>query len=128
VQTIVLCKLAKFPMPKMKPYHSFAEWKKDQSEKNQKLITSLERLIKKHSSHLVQSVKWGQGCFLNDDKPIMYIHAESEYIQLGFYNGSALVDPAGVLEGKGKYIRFVIIKSNKDVQKDILSALIHQVV
>lgn len=115
-------------MPKMKQHDSFAEWKKDQSKVNQKLISSLEKLIQTISPNLIKSVKWGQGCFINIDKAIMYIHTEPDYIQLGFYNGSSLNDPLKLLKGKGKYIRFIIIKNNTDINIKTFTALINQVV
>ena len=84
-------------MAKMKKYDSFIDWKDDQSNENKILISSLQKLIKRVAPQLTLSVKWGQGCFLDVDRHVMYIHAASNYIQLGFYSGSSLKDPAGLL-------------------------------
>ncbi|HEX2879192.1 MAG TPA: DUF1801 domain-containing protein [Polyangiaceae bacterium] len=111
----------------MKAYASFAEWKKDQSAKHQRLVGALQRMIKGVAPHLVTTVKWGQGCFVDGDEPKLYIHAEPDHLQLGFYRGASLKDPAKLLAGKGKYVRHVKIRTPKDIDALALSRLIVQV-
>lgn len=111
----------------MKAYDSFSAWKEDQSEANQKMISKLQELIADIAPHFSTTVKWGQGCWVDDNKPKAFIHAEDDHVQLGFYNGSTLHDPQGVLSGKGKYIRFVRIYSTKDIDTAGLAALIGQI-
>jgi len=113
---------------KMKSYESFSDWKKDQSAKNQKLINSLQRLIKKIAPHLTTTVKWGQGCWVDNDKPKIYIHTEADHVQFGFYSGSSLKDSYKLLAGKGKYVRFIKIYSPEDINPKAFSDLIKQVV
>jgi len=43
---------------------------------------------------------------------------------VGFYNGAALPDPAGLLQGSGKRMRHVKLKLNEDIDEDALSTLI----
>ncbi len=112
----------------MKAYESFSEWKKAQSTRNQKFISQLERVVKKAAPHLTTFVKWGQGCWIEGVQPKMYIHAEDDHVQFGFYNGSSLKDPHGLLSGNGKYVRFVKILSAKDIDQKRFTALIAQVV
>jgi len=111
----------------MKAYESFSEWKNDQLDKNQKLITALQRLIKKTAPHFTTTVKWGQGCWVNENKPRVYIHAEDDGVQLGFYNGSSLKDPQDLLEGQGKFVRFIRIHTSKDIDAKAFADLILQV-
>jgi len=40
-----------------------------------------------------------------------YIAPQRNYVNLGFYHGVALKDPAGLLEGAGKRLRHIKIKS-----------------
>ena len=115
-------------MPKMKQYDSFAAWKRDQSAKHKRLIGALERVVLAAAPHLTRTVKWGQGCFADDGRHKVYIHAADDHVQLGFYAGSTLDDPEGVLEGSGKYVRHVKVRSGKDVDPDVLAGLIRQVV
>ncbi len=110
----------------MKAYGSYDEWKKDQSSGNKKLITTLETIVADCAPHLQQSVKWGQGCWIDHKGPKLYIHAEPDHVQLGFYAGSTLKDPEHILQGKGKYVRFVRVFDAEDIDKQAVKALIRQ--
>lgn len=120
-------KKSKRPM-KMKAYASFSAWKKDQTAKNQRLITALTRIVEATDADLERAVKWGQGCWIKGDAPRVYIHAEPDHVQIGFYRGSALSDPSGILEGKGQYVRFVRISGTADIDQKALTRLIKQVI
>jgi hypothetical protein len=45
-----------------------------------------------------------------------YIAPQSNYVNLGFYHGGALKDPSGLLEGAGKRLRHVKIKSMSEAK------------
>lgn len=113
---------------KMKAYGSFSDWKDDQSEENKSIISELQKLIHTTAPHLATTVKWGQGCWTESGTPKIYIHAENDHVQLGFYNGSSLRDPQGLLSGNGKYVRFVKVHSMEEVDPGALSELIMQAV
>ena len=53
-----------------------------------------------------------------------YIMPKRGYINLGFYQGALLADPAGILEGTGKGLRHVKIRSLADVNRPSVRALI----
>jgi hypothetical protein len=46
-----------------------------------------------------------------------YIAPQRNYVNLGFYHGAALEDPTGLLEGAGKRLRHVKIRSVADAGK-----------
>lgn len=112
---------------KMKAYGSFTEWKQDQTKDNQKLINALARIVKKTAPNFTPFVKWGQGCWVLGDTPKVYIHAEADHVQMGFYAGSKLKDPRKLLVGKGKYVRHVKIYSTNDIPSEALTRFIKQV-
>lgn len=112
----------------MKAYDSFSAWKADQSEANQEMISKLQKLIADIAPHFSTTVKWGQGCWVDGNTPKVFVHAEDDHVQLGFYNGSTLSDPQGLLSGTGKYVRFVRIYGNEDIDTAQLSAFIDQVI
>jgi hypothetical protein len=116
------------PPHKMKAYASFAEWKRDQSPRNQRLITALAKIVKETASGLTQTVKWGQGCWALEGAPKVYIHTEPDHVQFGFYAGASLEDPEGLLVGSGKYVRHVKVFTAKDLDREALAALLEQVV
>ena len=90
---------------KMKTYSSFDDYLKDQSLKNQAIIRALRRFVKRIEPGLSEAVKWGNGCWVGSNGPVAYVYAAAEYVQFGFFHGSALHDPRGLLEGNGKYVR-----------------------
>ena len=53
-----------------------------------------------------------------------YIMPKRGYINLGFYQGALLSDPAGLLEGTGKGLRHVKIRSLADANRPPVRALI----
>lgn len=53
-----------------------------------------------------------------------YIMPKSAYVNLGFYNGAALADPAGLIEGTGKRLRHVKVHSSDEVGQPALLQLI----
>ncbi len=53
-----------------------------------------------------------------------YIMPKAAYVNLGFYNGAALVDPDGLIEGTGKRLRHVKVRSSEDVAQPALCRLI----
>lgn len=112
---------------KMKAYASFAEWKRDQSAANKRLITALSRIVKETAPEFTPSVKWGQGCWTLDGTPKIYIHAEPDHLHFGFFAGATLKDPEGLLVGSGKHVRHVKVFRQKDLPRAALEALILQV-
>ena len=112
---------------KMKAYASFADWKRDQSPTNQRVIAALSGLVKKAAPEFTQTVKWGQGCWTLGDAPKVYIHAEPDHVQFGFYAGSTLKDPEGLLAGRGKHVRHVKVLTTRGLALTALVALVQQV-
>ncbi|TCS13189.1 DUF1801 domain-containing protein [Caulobacter sp. BK020] len=58
------------------------------------------------------------------DAAFAYVDAFSAHVNLGFFHGAALDDPAGLLEGAGKRMRHVKIRWGLPVDADALNALI----
>lgn len=112
----------------MQAYASYGEWRRDQSPRNQRLISTLAKLLAATAPDLTATVKWGQGCWTLDGSPRVYMHAEPDHIQFGFFAGATLDDPERLLVGKGKHVRHVKVFRPGDIQTDALTALIRQVV
>lgn len=55
-----------------------------------------------------------------------YIMPFAAHVNLGFFYGADLDDPAGLLEGTGKGLRHVKIRSVEDVKKPALRKLVAQ--
>ena len=55
-----------------------------------------------------------------------YIAVQKEYCNLGFYYGAELDDPDGLLEGPGKLLRHIKIRSEADIARPALRALLEE--
>jgi hypothetical protein len=47
-------------------------------------------------------------------------------VQFGFFNGSALEDPKGLLEGKGRYVRHTKVHDPSGIDRRAFAALLRQ--
>src|SRR5690349_365341 len=102
---------------KMKKYASFGEYLDDQPPKNRTIVRAIRRFVKRVQPGLVESVKWGNGCWVKGKLPICYVYSATEYVQFGFIRGSALKDPKGLLEGKGQYVRYIKLRKSSDIDE-----------
>jgi hypothetical protein len=113
-------------MKGMKSYSSFDEYLKDQSTKNQAIIRRLRRFVKRVEPGLTEAVKWGNGCWIGIKGPVAYVYSAPDYVQFGFFRGSSLNDPRGLLEGKGKYVRHAKVRESSAVDEQSFAALLRQ--
>lgn len=58
------------------------------------------------------------------DAAFAYVGVYTKHVNVGFFNGAALPDPAGLLEGTGKRGRHVKLRPGQDVDAAALAALI----
>lgn len=75
---------------------------------------------------LQESVKWGNGCWVQGKAPVAYVYSASDYVQFGFFGGSALDDPKGLLEGKGRFVRHIKVRKRSDIDERVFEALLRQ--
>jgi hypothetical protein len=55
-----------------------------------------------------------------------YVQPHKSWVNLGFYKGANLDDPNGLLEGAGKLLRHIKIRSLEDINQPGIRALIKQ--
>jgi hypothetical protein len=111
---------------KMKSYQSFDEYLKDQSPKNQAIIRGLRRLVKRVEPGLSEAVKWGNGCWIGEKGPVAFVYSAEGNVQFGFFSGSSLKDPKGLLEGKGRYVRHTKVHTPSEIDERAFAALLRQ--
>jgi len=58
------------------------------------------------------------------DAAFGYVNVFTSHVSVGFFQGSALPDPAGLLEGDGKFMRHVKLRPGKTVNEGALARLI----
>jgi len=58
------------------------------------------------------------------DAAFGYVNSFKSHVSVGFFNGAALEDPAGLLEGSGKRMRHVKLTLSREIDDAALEALI----
>ena len=58
------------------------------------------------------------------DAAFAYVNAFTAHVNVGFFCGAGLADPAGLLEGTGRYMRHVKVTPGGDVDAEALMGLI----
>ena len=66
----------------------------------------------------------GQPTVCVDGAAFAYVDVFTSHVNVGFFQGAALPDPAGILEGTGKFMRHVKIRPGLEVNTAALSTLI----
>jgi hypothetical protein len=59
-----------------------------------------------------------------EDAPFGYVNAFKSHVNVGFFQGAALADPAGLLEGSGKRMRHVKLSPGRPLNAAALGDLI----
>ena len=59
-----------------------------------------------------------------DDAAFGYVNAFTAHVNVGFFRGADLADPAGLLEGAGKFMRHVKIRPDRDCNPTALRKLV----
>jgi len=57
-----------------------------------------------------------------------YIAVQSSHINLGFYHGTSLADPTGLLEGTGKELRHIKIHDLASAERATVASLLRQAI
>jgi hypothetical protein len=62
-------------------------------------------------------------CF--GDAPFAYVNVFTSHVNVGFFQGASLPDPAHLLQGAGKFMRHVKLKPGAATDAAALTTLIH---
>jgi hypothetical protein len=111
---------------KMKAYASFDQYLAGQAPRNRDVIRALRKFVKRVAPQLQESVKWGNGCWVQGKVPVAYVYSAPDHVQFGFFGGSALKDPSGLLKGEGKFVRHIKVRKRSDSGEKKFGTLLRQ--
>ena len=98
---------------------SLTGWKKEVAEE-------LRKIIRGASRELTEEVKWGWPCYTADGKKICGFMDMKETVNFVLYLGAELDDARGLIEGTGKSMRHVKLRSSSDIRKPAFTKFIKQ--
>jgi hypothetical protein len=90
----------------------------------QEIANQLRLFVKKTLPQSKEGINPWRIPIFESNGPICYYMAGKNHITLGFIRGTSLPDPEGLLEGTGKNLRHVKIKSTDDLMRKGLRELL----
>jgi len=97
---------------------------KDENPALQKVVRGLRNLVKASVPRTKISINsWGIPTFEAKD-PFCFYMVGKNHVTFGFHYGTSLEDPEGLLEGTGKNLRHVKLRSVEDLEKKGLKELV----
>ena len=98
---------------------SLTDWKKDVAEELREVISTASR-------ELTEEVKWGFPCYTADGKCVCGFMAMKDSVNFVLYQGANLDDPSGLIEGTGKSMRHVKLRSLQDLRRPTFTKFIKE--
>ena len=92
-------------------------------EDRKEIVKALRSIILSVDPSLNESLKWKQPVY-SKKGDICYIFPTGGHVNLGFYRAIELKDPKGLLEGTGKKLRHIKIRSLEDIDKEYFWELV----
>jgi hypothetical protein len=89
------------------------------------LARALRDLVTTAVPHAAESIKWGHLTY-QAEAPFCYIKAFPRHVNLGFWRGAALDDPAGIVRISGQQMGRVRVISPVDIAPEVLMDLVRQ--
>ncbi len=107
---------------------SFDDWLVEVDTRLRPLAVELRRMFLEAGLDLRESIKWGNP-FFEKKVRIFYIASQADkYVTLGLWQGALLPNPDGLIEGTGKRMRHVKLRSVEDLEAPALGGIIRQAV
>ena len=90
------------------------------------LARALRALIRQAIPKASESIKWGMPVY-ETSKLVCAVRPSEDYVALQFYSsGTTLADSDGLLEGTGKRMRHVKIRTRADIKEALFTSWIRQ--
>ncbi len=89
------------------------------------VVEALLALVREQVPDAEEAIKWSQPVFSRGG-PFCYIKHAKNHVNLGFWWGVKLDDPAGALEGTGDKMRHVKVRGLEEIDPAVLGDLIRK--
>jgi hypothetical protein len=112
-------------MPSKRPQQkSGNRFVRDDNPALRPVVRGVKELVKRIAPESRETLNsWGVPTF-EDKGPFCIYMVGKNHVTLGFHSGALLEDPAGILEGTGKNIRHVKLRTKEDLERPEVAALI----
>ena len=101
-----------------------ATWMKEQPPELRAIARQWFDVIRACGDDVRELIHDDQPTACVSDAAFAYVDAFTAHVNVGFFHGARLADPAGLLEGQGKHMRHVKLRPGRDIDAPALTALI----
>ena len=99
---------------------AFDDWRTDAMKR-------LREVVKEGAPHSAVGIKWAQPVW-EWNGPMIWMKAYPKHVNIGFWRGTEMDDPSGVLQGDGERMRHIKITTVGEIPADALRDLVKQAV
>jgi len=92
------------------------------------VVAELRKLVRTIAPNLAEEMKYGMPSYTKENHTVVYIMPAADHVNLGFYDGVELDDPKKLLEGTGKRLRHVKVRTLPEAKSPALLALLEEAV
>jgi hypothetical protein len=89
------------------------------ADQQKKIMEIVRQLIHENAGQVQEEFKWSRPVF-RKERDFAYLKTAKAYVTLGFFNFQKLEDPGKLLEGTGKDMRHIKLKSVDSIDKELL--------
>jgi hypothetical protein len=108
---------------------TIAQWTARQDPALRPVVDAIRPLVKRVLPHFAEYVdrsgviRYGRTTAARDC--LVYLTGHRDHVNLGFFHGADLPDPTGILEGTGKQIRHITLRTVADARRPAVRAVLH---
>ena len=102
-------------------------WMWEQDPSLRQIAEALRDIVLSTEPDLKESIKWSQPVYAKRGN-VFYLAATQEYVSLGFFKGARLTDPERKIEGTGKSMRHVKVRSLEDIDTGQIRSWVREAV
>jgi hypothetical protein len=90
-------------------------------------VKDLRRVVDEAAPGAASTIKWAQPVW-DSNGPFAYIKAFSQSVNIGFWRGVQLDDPADILVGEGDRMKHLTLREGDTIPADELAGFVRQAV
>lgn len=105
---------------------SIEQWFGSLPDSQKQVLEQVRRIIGSAVPDAVEEFKWSRPCYSLDGHLFCYLQSTKKHAVLGFQKGATLTDPNERLEGSGKEMRHIKLKSSDEIDEPYFRAMLQE--
>ena len=102
-------------------------WMSEVGQELRSVAEALRQLVLQADPKLTETIKWGNPTYERAGK-VCYLAVGKAYVSLGFFNGAALTDPEGLIEGTGRKMRHIKVRRVEDIRSEQFTTWVREAI